>query len=63
MLHTYKHTTKAKETPSPHEVRLALLHNNPVFYCLRGKLPDCLCFLRYCTMCVLQLFDIQPVSP
>ena len=27
--------TKAKETPSPHEVRLALLDSNPVFKCLK----------------------------
>ena len=26
--------TKAKEAPSPHEVRLALLDTNPVFQCL-----------------------------
>ena len=26
--------TKAKETPSPHEVRLALLDTNPVLQCL-----------------------------
>ena len=30
--------TKAKETPSPHEVRLALLDTNPVFQCLGYKL-------------------------
>ena len=28
-------TTKAKEAPSPHEVRLALLDTNPVFESLR----------------------------
>ena len=27
--------TKAKEAPSPHEVRLTLLDTNPVFLCLR----------------------------
>ena len=27
--------TKAKETPSPHEVTLVLLDTNPVFQCLR----------------------------
>ena len=27
-------STKAKEVPSPHEVRLSLLNTNPVFYCL-----------------------------
>ena len=26
--------TKAKEAPSPHEVRLVLLDTNPVFQCL-----------------------------
>ena len=26
--------TKAKEAPSPHEVRLALLDTNPIFQCL-----------------------------
>ena len=26
--------TKAKEAPSPHEVRIALLDTNPVFQCL-----------------------------
>ena len=30
--------TKAKEAPSPHEVRLAPLDTNPVFQNLRGKL-------------------------
>ena len=36
--------TKVKETPSPHEVRLAPLHTNAVFQCLRGFLnfPSCL---------------------
>ena len=29
--------TKAKETPSPHEVRLTLMDSNPVFQCLRDK--------------------------
>ena len=29
--------TKAKEAPSPHEVRLAPLDTNPVFQCLRDK--------------------------
>ena len=29
--------TKAKEAPSPHEVRLAPLDTNPVFHSLRGK--------------------------
>ena len=29
--------TKAKEAPSLHEVRLALLDTNPVLQCLRGK--------------------------
>ena len=29
--------TKAKEAPSPHDVRLALLDNNPVFQCVRVK--------------------------
>ena len=29
--------TKAKEVPSPHEVRLALLDTNPVFQCLGEK--------------------------
>ena len=27
---------KAKEVPSPQEVRLTLLDNNPVFQCLEG---------------------------
>ena len=32
--------TTAKEAPSPHEVRLALLDTNPVFQCLgREHLP------------------------
>ena len=30
--------TKAKEAPSPHEVRLILLNTNPVFQCLRESL-------------------------
>ena len=30
--------TKAKEAPSPHEVRLAPLDTNPVFQSLAGKL-------------------------
>ena len=30
--------TKAKEAPSPHEVRLALLDTNPVLQSLGGKL-------------------------
>ena len=29
--------TKAKEAPSPHEVRLAPLDTKPVFQCLRDK--------------------------
>ena len=29
--------TKAKEAPSPHEVRLNLLDTNPVFQCLGEK--------------------------
>ena len=29
--------TKAKEAPSPHEVRLAPLDTNPVFQCLGDK--------------------------
>ena len=29
--------TKAKEAPSPHEVRLALLDTNPVFHSLGDK--------------------------
>ena len=38
--------TKAKEAPSPHEVRLALLDMNPVFYfpgdkVATGHLCDC----------------------
>ena len=32
-----KWPTKAKEAPSPHEVRLAPLDTNPVFQCLRDK--------------------------
>ena len=27
-------SNKAKEAPSPHEVRLTLLETNPVFHCL-----------------------------
>ena len=30
-------STKAKEAPSPHEVRLASLDTNPVFQCLGDK--------------------------
>ena len=30
---------KAKETPSPHEVRLAPLDTNPVIQCLEGEKP------------------------
>ena len=30
--------TRAKEAPSPHEVRLAPLDTNPVCLCLRGKI-------------------------
>ena len=29
--------TKAKEAPSPHEVRLPLLDTNPVFQCFQAK--------------------------
>ena len=29
--------TKAKEAPSPHEVRMSLLDTNPVFQSLGGK--------------------------
>ena len=29
--------TKAKEAPSPHEVRISLLDTNPVFQSLRGS--------------------------
>ena len=32
--------TKAKEAPSPHEVKLALLYTNPVFQSLGGKLTE-----------------------
>ena len=32
--------TKAKEAPSPHEVRLALLDTNPVFQSLRETLEQ-----------------------
>ena len=31
-------TTKAKEAPSPHEVRMAVLETNPVFQCLGENL-------------------------
>ena len=31
--------SKAKNAPSPHEVRLAPLDTNPVFECLREKFP------------------------
>ena len=30
--------TKAKEAPSPHEIRLATLDTNPVFQCLKVTL-------------------------
>ena len=30
--------TEAKEAPSPHEVRLTSMDNNPVFLCLREKI-------------------------
>ena len=33
--------TKAKEAPSPHEVRLALLDTNPVFHSLGDKQQSC----------------------
>ena len=33
--------TKAKEAPSPHEVRLAPLDTNPVFQCLRLSMSIC----------------------
>ena len=33
--------TKAKEAPSPHEVRLASLDTNPVFQCLGVEVPPC----------------------
>ena len=32
--------TKAKEAPSPHEVRLAPLDNNPIFQGLRANLQS-----------------------
>ena len=34
--------SKAKEAPSPHEVRLTLLNTNPIFLCLSidMELPD-----------------------
>ena len=35
--------TKAKEAPSPHEVRLAPLDTNPIFQCLGGTFGDCFC--------------------
>ena len=38
--------TKAKEAPSPHEKRLALLDTNPVFPCLRGTFY--FCYLQQC---------------
>ena len=39
---------KAKERPSCHEVRLALLDTNPVFPCLGHKCFNFLC-TNYCT--------------
>ena len=33
--------TKAKEAPSPHEVRMSLLDTNPVFQSLGGNLKTC----------------------
>ena len=41
--------TKAKEAPSPHEVRLALLDTNPVFQCL-GELADIRSQFHYHTL-------------
>ena len=35
--------TKAKEAPSPHEVRLALLDTNPVFQCFSFSLNSICC--------------------
>ena len=29
--------TKAKETPSPHDIRLTPMDTNPVFQCLGGE--------------------------
>ena len=43
---TYSIPTKAKEAPSPHEVRLAPMGTNPVFQCLGGK------YVRIC-----EIFD------
>ena len=34
--------TKAKEAPSPHEVRLTPLDTKPVFQCLRDDIFQCL---------------------
>ena len=34
--------TKAKEAPSPHEVRLTPLDTNPVLHCLGDKCFQCL---------------------
>ena len=41
--------TKAKEAPSPHEVRLAPLDTNPVFQCLRETFTSfCELFTSFC---------------
>ena len=42
--------TKAKETLSPHEVRLTLLDTNTVFQCLRVKSPQI----------ILQIAEVNP---
>ena len=42
--------TKAKEAPSPHEVRLALLNTNPVFYHLE------------ITLCVVTVANIKAID-
>ena len=41
--------TKAKETPSPHEIRLTLLDTNPVFQCL-GEVFQCLQKSKHITL-------------
>ena len=47
---------KAKEAPSPHEVRLASLDTNPVFQWLGKIMPEyvgiCLVMIKYVAICL-----------
>ena len=50
--------TKAKEAPSPHEVRLAPLDTNPVFQSLGGK-----AFKKYSPKNLVKRFSAKKCTP